>query len=408
MARKNTSGEALLISTMLNTGVDPAIYGISDGMLAAYQTQYRWLVSYPGQYGTLPTSSVFRHAFPDFVLDGDAEDIIYAAEVVRGEHRRREAIKLLTTVSEHINTGDVEEAIQLIQSAKFTTSTRAQVSNALEDDDFFVEYSEKPDAMTVPWKTLQKETGGIRKGDLWYIAARQGNGKSWTLGDMARHALIEGREVKFYSLEMPKHQVMVRMHVLLGASLDFNVNHIAMRDRVYDPVAYKRLVKKIKSEVMGKFYVQDSSFGKISPQVIAQDTDMDVVFVDYVGLMTSPTGSAAVEDWRHMAAISNALKLTANSNQVRVVAAAQINREGDTLGLHTPRLKNLSQSDALGQDGDVVVTAKQSGQAMAYSLEKNRHGEGGKKFYTKFLPNIGKFPEITQEEAQMIADETAP
>jgi replicative DNA helicase len=158
---------------------------------------------------------------------------------------------------------------------------------------------------------------------------------------------------------------------------------------------------------MGKFFVQDSSYGKISPQVIAQDKTMDAVFIDYAGLMAAPSGQAAIEDWRHMAAISNALKLTALSNEVRVIAAAQINRDGDTTGLRTPKLKNLSQSDALGQDGDVVVTMKQSGQAMAYSIEKNRHGEGGKKFFTNFQPNIGKFDEIGEEEAQTISDESS-
>lgn len=407
MARKHTSGEALLISTMLNTGVDPSVHGVTEGMLISYQPQYRWLVSYPGLYGALPTSAAFRHAFPDFPVDNAAEDPVYAAEVVRSEHRRREVVKTLTLASEHISSGDVEEAINLLQSAKFTADRRKAVPNALdEDEDFFVDYHEKPDAMPVPWKTLQRETGGIRRGDLWYAAARQGNGKSWILIALAAQALIEGRNIKFYSLEMPKHQIMVRMHVALGQHLNFNVNHIAMRDRVFDPVAYKKLVHQIKLEIAGKFFVQDSSFGKISPQVVAQDTDMDVVFIDYVGLMSSPTGQAAIEDWRNMAAISNALKTTALANDVRVIAAAQINREGDTLGLHTPRLKNLSQSDALGQDGDVVLTMKQAGQAMGYSIEKNRHGEGGKKFYTKFLPNIGEFTEITEEAAQMIADET--
>lgn len=407
MANRHHPGEALLVSTMLNTGVDPAAYGVHEEMLAAYQPHFRWLASYPKQYGSLPSSSAFRHAFPDFPLDPDPDDIIYACEVVKAEHRRRETVRLLTDATEHIAQGSTEDAIRLIQNARFS-NTGIQLTNALEEDDeFFTGYSDKPDSMRVPWETLQKETGGIRKGDLWYVAARQGNGKSWTLGEMAKTALLDGRSVKFYSLEMPKAQVMVRMHVLLGAALDFNVNHIAMRDRVYDQNAYRRLVRKIRDEVTGKFFVHDMSMGKVSPHLLAQDTDVDAVFVDYAGLMSSSTGNAAIEDWRHMAAISNSLKATAVANDIRVVAAAQINRDGATSGLITPNLKNLSQSDALGQDGDVVLTHKQSGSVMAYSIEKNRHGEGGKKFYTRFWPNIGRFPEISAEEAQMVRDEEA-
>jgi replicative DNA helicase len=102
-----------------------------------------------------------------------------------------------------------------------------------------------------------------------------------------------------------------------------------------------------------------------------------------------------------MAAISNVLKEIATTNSLPIISAAQINREGDTGGSKPPKVKNLSQSDALGQDADVVVTMKRlSKTVMIYSLEKNRHGESDVLWYSRYLPNDGRFEEIKFERAR--------
>jgi len=102
-----------------------------------------------------------------------------------------------------------------------------------------------------------------------------------------------------------------------------------------------------------------------------------------------------------MAAISNILKETAVQRSIPILAAAQINREGDTMGNKPAKLKNLAQSDALGQDADSVITMKQLSKTVAvYSLEKNRSGEGGALWHTMYLPNEGRFDEIGFDRAR--------
>ena len=82
------------------------------------------------------------------------------------------------------------------------------------------------------------------------------------------------------------------------------------------------------------------------------------------------------------------------------MCAAQINRDGET-GSAPPKVKNLAQSDALGQDGDVVLTmrSKPHNVATHFSLEKNRHGASGIPFYTTFDPDHGQFVEVTGDHA---------
>lgn len=376
-------------------------------MMDAYAPELQFIISYPKLYGLeMPSPETMMLKFPDYRHQEDVEDVAWAAEDVINDHARRELVSAIRDASEYISDGDIDQAMFRVSS--FMPPTRKQPQeNMLEAEYLLDQYEESEDSMHVPWDTLQNLTGGIRKGDLWYLAARLSQGKSWSLLNFARGALLGGYNVKFYSLEMSRYQVMVRMHVMLGAALGIPVDHIAMRDRRYDKEEYRLLVKRIKEEIPGKFFVHDASMGRVNPQTIVHDKDQaDLVIIDYAGLMSTASGGRAIDDWRSMGVISNMLKEAAISSNLRILAAAQVNREGDNEGKYPPKVKNLAQSDALGQDADVVLTHKQmSKSVMVYSLEKNRHGSSGDRFYSRFLPNEGKFREIDKETATDIKED---
>lgn len=403
--RIRRTSESLFLSAITNTGDDPMLYGVTEEMMHSYAPEYRWLASYPKLYGDKPSSAALTHKFPDFPYSTEACDSAFAAEEVINEYTRRLLVKSIQKAADHLEQGDTEEAMLAVSS--FIPPARMKpMENDLADLDFLDQYQEKEDALVVPWDTLQDRTGGMRGGDLWYLAARLSQGKSWTLAAFARDALMAGRKVKFYSLEMPRYQVLVRMHVLLGAELGLDVDHIAMRDKLYDHSEYRKLVKKINEEVPGELHIHDTSMGRVTPSTVAQDRGIDLCIVDYAGLMSTPLGGRAIDDWRSMGVISNMLKEVALSNNMRIIAAAQINREGDTAGSVPPKVKNLAQSDSLGQDADVVITHKQmSKSVMVYGIEKNRHGASGERFYSRFLPNTGRFNEIDKDRAEDIRDE---
>ncbi len=406
MPIKRTS-ESLLLSAMLNTHIDPSEYGVTLEMFHSYKPEYQWLASYEKLYGNHPSKEAMLLKFRDFAFVDEAHDVAFAAEEVINEFTRRSLVKSIQKAADCLEKGDIEEAMLSVSS--FIPPVRSKpLGNDLVSMDFLTDYHEAEDVLRVPWDTLNGLTGGIRKGDLWYVAARLSQGKSWVLANFAKEALLSGQNVRFYSLEMSKRQVLTRMHVLLGAALDLDVDHIAMRDRVYDPIAYRKIANKIRDEIPGQLSIADSSDGRVNPTTIAHDKGWaDLVIIDYAGLMSTPLGGRAIDDWRSMGVISNMLKEVAISHDLRVVAAAQINRDGDS-GANSvpPKVKNLAQSDSLGQDADVVLTHKQmSKSVMVYGVEKNRHGQAGDRFYTRFLPNTGRFNEIDKDRADDIRDE---
>lgn len=405
---RRVSNEARLISALVQTSqLDTVIQrGVEPEMFRAYQAEFRWLISYQHTYGETPSPEVLKSKFPSFPLT-DEDEVHYYADEVRTAHTKRELSETLETAARHIAEDDLESAVYTVAAFSPPMYKGIPLENTLADESFLTTWHEKIETIRTPWPTLENLTGGIQPGELWYVAARLGQGKSWTLANFACTAAIDGKRVLYVSLEMSERQVQQRLHVMLGNHYKVPVTHKALKDREISVTEYRDLMHVIREKVQGTVSVLDQTRGPVSPaKVQSMIQDYDLVVVDYAGLMHSAMGSRAVEDWRVMAAISNQLQEVAASTEVPIIAAAQINREGDTAGPRPPRVKNLAQSDALGQDGSVVITQKQwSKRVNVYSVEKNRSGETGL-FYTEFKPNTGEFKEINRERAQQLYDDT--
>lgn len=402
MTRPNN--EAHLISAVINTAsADSAVaYGITPDMFVTYSQEYRWAINHSRIYDTQPTVEALTSRFADFPHTS-ATDVAFFSDELRQEYTKREFVKVIKEAAHKVSEGDLEEA--LIAWSAFTPPTAgSRLISTYAEDSFLDGYGEAQDSMRVPWKTLQNVTGGMRPGDLWTFAARLSQGKSWFLLEFAVDALMDGRDVMMYSLEMSERQCNIRLHVILGKRLGIKVDHVDMRDGMFPQRDYLNLLAEIRERVPGKFYIHDASKAKVTPALVqANAKKVDLSLIDYIGLMHTTSGEAAIKDWRYAAEISNNLKEVAVSQEARILMAGQINREGDTQGWRPPRLSQLSQTDAIGQDSDVAITMKQYSRSTAIAgVEKNRHGPAGIYLWTHFLPNVGDFTEISRNEADAI------
>jgi replicative DNA helicase len=332
----------------------------------------------------------------------DKYDVPYHVEEMLYDYNQRQLVKTIKDAATYVAEGDNESAVMSLASYTQVHVNRP-LPNALHDFSFLDSYEREDDLLSFPWRTLDELTGGMRGGQLYYWAARLGQGKSWSMAHIVAHALMCGRKVMFYSLEMSEEEVMTRIHVLLGRILGFDVDHMAMYRRRYDLIQYRKIVEAVREEVTGELWIQDTSKGVISPSTLMsnQAKEADLLVVDHVGLMHSGSGGRAIRDWRLMAEISNQLKEVALSTNARILAAAQINRAGDEASKWPPKVKYLSQSDALGQDADGVITHKRWGEStMCYSAEKTRNGVSEVNFWSKYEPNHGIFDEISRDDAE--------
>ena len=402
--------ETLSISAVLNSH-DALLgrrLGLREDDFHGYRDEYAWVLEYYRRYESCPTEQQFLVRFPEFPHDPDFDEIRPVVDEVLKAASCRNLLKILPKAQRDLLHGDVADAYEHFKGIQLR-SAAARGDNLLNDPAFLDDYTDPHEVrILTPWDSLNEHTGGIGPGELWYLGARQGHGKSAFLVDMAVEAAMSGFRVNIFSLEMTKRQIQVRAHAASGRRLGAKVNSAMMLHREYDQHSYKQLLETIADNVPGNIAVHDSSKGRVTPSVIASSVaDYDLTVIDYVGLMYSDDNQPAIRDHRVMAEISNNLKEIALSQRSRILGASQINREGESNGYarRPPRLKHLAQSDHLGNDGDLVLTmARYSQDVAVLSMEKNRHGESGRLFYTNFTPNTGDFTEITKEHADDLAD----
>jgi replicative DNA helicase len=252
--------------------------------------------------------------------------------------------------------------------------------------------------------TLDERTGGPQAGDFWVVAARLGEGKSWTMQRMATTAVTKGYTVQYDALEQTRPQVAYRIHAFLSSSVGqqlFRTSDL-MRGRDFDVQEYKHFLGDLKKKIKGNLHICDSSRGRVGLMTVASQIERnkpDIVFVDYLTLLEKKGN-----DWQDIAALSGGLTTMAGEYQVPIVAASQLNRERG-IGKEPAGADALSGSDAIGQDAACVVTIKQSSpHTMVMKVPKNRNGEGGFKWYNHFDPGNGVFEEVLYDKWLALKD----
>lgn len=401
--------EALLISALLGEGdaLAASRYGITPEHFKGYAHEYSWIIEFHNRFGTTPTKDEFCDRYPDFPIK-DYSEIRYAADEVRDNWFKHQAIASITEANEALRRGQVGEAYALLAKHEYTRTSA--VPTSFKDASFLDTWEDPQKGIEVPYKTLQDLTGGIRPGNLWYLAARLGQGKSAYLIDIATHAMLNKKKVLYYSLEMNDHELRSRQHAILARKLgrtDFTATELLRRK--IDLHSYKTFMDEVAHLVPegGDMHVHTPADGPVSPSTIASRADeYDLIVIDYATLMVTDSGEYASTDWRTATQISNRLKQVALAHNVPILAAAQINRDGE-VGDLPPKVKNLAQADALGQDGDVVITmrARTHNVASVFSLEKNRHGASGVRWYTVFDVDNGRFEQISEEKAENLVND---
>jgi hypothetical protein len=403
--------EALLISAVINS-TDPyhhKQWGITHKHFLGYRDEFEWVEIFISTYGRTPTQEEFKAQWPDVTLSLTHEDGKWPATEVIDQYNARTALRTFTKAGTLIKSGEVKDALALVKAMDIHTVVE-RPSNALVDYSFLDDYDEEEDTITLPWRFLQDKTDGMRQGEVWYVGARPSQGKSAHCLVMAASAAMQGRNVIIYSMEMTKRSVQIRLQAVLANMLDLKVSARDMKSRRYDKLAYKQLMQTIEERVPGQVMVHTPAEGPCRPSAIAAVAkDYDLNIVDHIGLLRPDGGGRSTDDWRTIAGMSNELKEIALSSNTRLLVASQINREGQS-NQRPPKLVNLAQSDALGQDADVVLTLKRyntrdgrNADASHFSIEKNREGDVYGQWFTAFEPDIGNYRQITREEADELA-----
>jgi len=147
--------------------------------------------------------------------------------------------------------------------------------------------------------TLDSLTYGSQRGEFWLIAAYAGHGKSQTLTNMAWRAVVDGKNVVYFTLETLRDQVARRFHTRHSSHERFGAPEGLRYNDVKggtlsepDELMFKRVLYDLQTNKdYGRFEVIWTARGtstdalKMKLDILETQRPIDLVIVDYAGLM---------------------------------------------------------------------------------------------------------------------------
>lgn len=203
---------------------------------------------------------------------------------------------------------------------------------------------------------------GLHPGEMVLIAARPSMGKT-TLGmNIAANAAIRGGcKVAVFSLEMPAEQLMLRM-----MCSEANVNMQNMRHGALSDDELERLGDTLLPLSNAELYI-DSTSGITVTEMRSRcrrlqiEHGLDLVMIDYIGLMSAGSGNPNRSRQEEVAEISRSIKGLAQELRVPIITLSQLSRAPQGRANHRPVLSDLRDSGAIEQDADVVMFIHREG-----------------------------------------------
>ena len=274
-----------------------------------------------------------------------------------------------------------------------------------------VDYIEKvQDGQIVGVRTgfddFDRLTGGLHGGSLAVLAARPSMGKTaWALNLARNHALQHNGCVCFFSLEMSRRELLVRM--LLGEA---QVDNERFRNGLLSERDWRSITRAASQIQDARIFLDESvavTVGDLMARArrLHRENELSLIVIDYIQLIQGRDSAERRE--QQVADISRSLKLLAMELDVPVLALSQLNRGPESRPDKRPMLADLRESGAIEQDADLVVfiyrdevyhpdDSPDIGKAEIH-VSKHRNGPVGMS-KLQFEARYGRFHNLTERE----------
>jgi replicative DNA helicase len=200
---------------------------------------------------------------------------------------------------------------------------------------------------------LDKILRGLKKGNLYILAARPGMGKSTVATQAMLNAGRTGSRVALFNLEMPNEQITRRM-----IATSARIEQDKLEEGNLTETQWENFTETVGEVSNLPLFIDDSP--DLSPSQLRAKSrrlfaehGIDLVIVDYIQLMDSDRKHH--NDTSRITYISRQLKKLAKELDLPVLALSQLNRALEARADKRPKLSDLRDSGALEQDADAVI-----------------------------------------------------
>ncbi len=292
----------------------------------------------------------------------------YADIVVEKYKLRRLITELSKSVSEcYGSEREAKEIIEGAESSLFNISMNNEASKLTHVSETVNEVYEeirqiylnhgRTRGVPTGFYEIDQMTGGLQPANLVIIAGRPSMGKTSLAMNMAAHAaMVEKKSVAFFSLEMSRNDLLMR---LIGTAAAVDGNKI--RSGNLEPEDWERIYDATELLNNSKLYIDDTTQIGVTEirSKCRRIKDLALVVIDYISLMATENKESRQQE---VSLLSRQLKGLARTLNVPIIVLSQLNR-GVTSGRkgHTPMLSDLRESGAIEQDADLVMLVHRPG-----------------------------------------------
>ena len=408
--------QAQFISKIISTGDFSIVTlnNLSDKYFFNYKAEFNYIVNHYSQYKKVPDKETFLRMFPDFDYMQVQEPFDFLLEQVYNDYNASYLATRFNEIKRYLESDQTEKAVEYFKQSIEDLHQGAVMTctDLLQDTSRYDHYVDR----TTDWNKyyistgfpeLDRIIGGIdRQNEDMVIAARTGNGKSWTLIKMAVAASMQGLTVGIYSGEMSVDKVGYRVDTLLGHIRNSSIT----RGDLYIQQEYKRYIDSLGISKYGPIKVITPTDINGPANVPALKTfiereHLDILFVDQYSLLEDTSKSRIMHE--RVANISTAIKNLQVMTQIPIIAVSQMNRQKNEDG--SQDTTQIGLSDKIGQDATVLLMLDfdKENELLTINIVKSRDGGDGRKLKYHVDLNLGEFIYIPEGNDMVESSEGA-
>ena len=261
-----------------------------------------------------------------------------------------------------------------------------------EYEDFFkyldnrINMAKENDFVSFGFADIDRVIPQLEKKDVYIVGARTGLGKSTFALNVAHHNAIRDKKVMFFTLEEDRFKIYEKL-VCLTEDIDKDI----MQSYRYNDETWGKISSAIRKDKLALHNLRIIDESRLDINTLRnlmfqqqRDFGLDLVIVDYIGLMQDNTTKNLYERMTH---ISKEIKSCAMEFNLPIIICAQINRDPDKRENKRPTLSDIRDSGGLEQDATGILLLYRDEYYNPEKLEnkglteviiaKNRHGKNG-------------------------------
>lgn len=288
---------------------------------------------------------------------------------------------------------EIETDIYNIRSESTKEAVRDLKTLVKEEFEMLMAIRDRKVEVGIPtgYTPLDEFTGGLKKGEMFVLAARPSIGKTSLGLNIIANVAIKGetrRPVAFFSLEMTDSQIARRL-----LCSEAGIPESVFWNGTFNDSDMVKLTAAAAEIRKAQLFIDPTGGLTISElrakaRRLKSEHDIQLIVIDYLQLMHADGRSEGRQ--QEVAEISGGIKKLAKDLKIPVLVLAQLNREIDKNSSPNarPKLAHLRESGAIEQDADIVTflhrdrdASKDLGEGASidaeWIIEKNRNGQTG-------------------------------